>query len=256
MAGLRLTQLRAHLNALALSRESRLAPARVCYSCTRAGPLFPGRACFLPAKMAMRKLLLLFLLPALCIPLYILTQGKTIKRKADRTLASVTSVLPVDQGKLTKVILKIFRENKPSSKKLARFALTQVGEENFPAEYQLAHYNAEESIARYLSIPPERRKLDFYLYDFSDADNQDSYWLSEYYEGNKPAPFRCNFIIHLEPQGGGTLVEIFEFAPRVWVGKKFAIDRHGPGQRLDIRDVAPTTSDRVELLDLLKEAAR
>lgn len=51
-----------------------------------------------------------------------------------------------------------------------------------------------------------------------------------------------------------TKVEIFEFAPRVWVGKKFGFQGHGLGYRLDIRKVDPTTSDRVDLLALLKEA--
>ena len=205
----------------------------------------------------MRKVLFVLVLGALCIPLYTFTQVKEIKRKPDRNLEVVKTVLPVDQSTFMKTVIELFRDKKPGPPaKFSRFSLSQVGEENFPADYQLAHYK-EESINRYLAIAPDRRKLDFYLYDFSDADNRQSYWASEYYVGDEPALFRCNFLIHHEPEDSArTNVEVFEFTPRVWVGKKFAFDRHGPGRRLDIRTVSPTTSDRVELLDALKEAVR
>jgi hypothetical protein len=205
----------------------------------------------------MRKLLFVIVLGALCIPLYTFTQVKQIKRKPDGNLEMIQTVLPVDQSTFMKTVIKLFREKKSGPPtKFSRFSLSQVGEENFPADYQLAHYK-EESINRYLAIAPDRRKLDFYLYDFSDADDRQSYWASEYYVGAEPAPFRCNFLIHHEPEDSArTKVEIFEFTPRVWVGEKFTVDRHGPGRRLDIRTVSPTTSDRVELLDVLKAAVR
>lgn len=156
---------------------------------------------------------------------------------------------------MIKAIIRMFRDGKPPpTGKFSHFSLAQVGEEQFPAEYQLGNYQEDELLRRYLSIDVARRRLDFYLYDFSDADNPKDYWTSEYYRGSEPVLFRCNFIIHHEPEGAGhTKVEIFEFAPRVWVGKKFGLERHGPGFYLDIRKVAPTTSDRVELLALLEE---
>lgn len=205
----------------------------------------------------MRKLLFVVVLGALCIPVYIFSQTKQIKRRAGGNLEALQTVLPVDQSTFMKAVIRIFREKRPGPPaKFSRFSLSEGGDEKFPADYQLAHYN-EESINRYLSIAPERRKLDFYLYDFSDADNRESYWTSEYYLGDDPAPFRCNFIIHHEAEDTTrTKVEVYEFTPRVWVGDKFTVDRHGPGRRLDIRTVAPTVSDRIQLLDLLKEAVR
>jgi len=206
----------------------------------------------------MRKVLLLLLLSVIGVSLYAFTQRKPLHRKDNLKLKTVSSVFAMDQETLAQNIVRVFRHKRlPTDNKFSRFTLAQAGDEKFPAEYQLTHYKDDESVARYLSIPLERRKLDFYLYDYSDADKPTSYWASEYYQGDEPTLFRCNFIIHHEPDGkGGTLVEIFEFAPRVWVGKKFGFEAHGPGYYLDIRDVAPTTSDRVELLDLLKETTR
>ena len=204
----------------------------------------------------MRKLLLALLFAAFCLSLYALVQVKRIKRKTSLNLATVSSIFAVDQKELMKAVIKMFRDGQsPPTGKFSHFSLAQVGEEQFPAGYQLRNYQDDDSLRRYLSIDVARRQLDFYLYDFSDADNREDYWTSDYYRGSKPVPFRCNFIIHHEPEGAGhTKVEIFEFAPRIWVGKKFGFGRHGPGFSLDIRKVNPTTSDRVDLLALLKGA--
>jgi hypothetical protein len=206
--------------------------------------------------MAMRKVLLALLLVGFCLSLYAFTHLKRIRRQTNLNLASVSAIFPVDQNGVTKAIIKMFREGKPPpTGKFSHFSLAQVGEEQFPADYQLSNHQEDESMRRYVSIDPARRRLDFYLYDFSDADDRKDYWMSDYYRGSDPVPFRCNFIIHHEPEGPDhTKVEIFEFAPRVWVGKKFGLGPHGPGYYLDIRNVDPTTSDRVELLALLKEA--
>lgn len=204
----------------------------------------------------MRKLIFALLLAALCLTVYSVTHVKRIKRKTNLNLAEVSSILPVDQNEVIKAITRMFRDGKPPLPgKFSRFLLAQVGEEQFPADYQLSHYQDDELLRRYLSIDSARRRLDFYLYDFSDADNHNDYWTSDYYRGSEPVPFRCNFIIHHEPEGTGhTKVEIFEVAPRIWVGKKFGLERHGPGFYLDIRKVDPTTFDRVDLLALVKEA--
>ena len=209
-------------------------------------------------EVFMRKLLLMLLVSAIAVSLYVYVQGKRIERKTDAKLAGTSAVLPVDQGKFIKAVTKAFGENKPQpSNKFSRFSLAQPGQEQFPGEYQLTYYGSEESIARYRSIALERRRLDFYLYDFSDEDNHGSYWESEYYRGQERLPFRCNFIIHHEPEGStATRVEVFELAPRVWAGKRLAFGRHGPGYIVDIRNVAPTTSDRVEVLDLIKKATQ
>jgi hypothetical protein len=203
----------------------------------------------------MRKVLLALLLAAFCLSLYAFMHQKRIRRRTNLNLASVSAIFPVDQNGVTKAIIKMFRDGKPPpTGKFSHFSLVQVGEEQFPADYQLSHYQDDQLLRRYVSIDVARRRLDFYLYDFSDADNHNDYWTSDYYRGSEPVPFRCNFIIHHEPEGSGhTKVEIFEVAPRIWVGKKFGLERHGPGFYLDIRKVDPTTSDRVDLLGILKE---
>ena len=204
----------------------------------------------------MRKIFLALLLSAFCLSLYALTHVKRITIKTNLNFASVSSILPVYQNSVIKAIIRMFRDGKPPpTGKFSHFSLAQVGEEQFPAYYQLNNYQEDELLRRYLSIDVARRRLDFYLYDFSDDDNPKDYWTSEYYSGSEPVHFRCNFIIHHEPEGAGhTKVEIFEFAPRVWVGKKFGLERHGLGYHLDIRKVAPTTSDRVDLLALIEGA--
>jgi hypothetical protein len=204
----------------------------------------------------MRKVLLALLLAAFCLSLYAFMHVKRIKRKTNLNFATVSSILAVDQKEVVKAIIKMFREGKPPpTGKFSHFSLAQVGEEQFPADYQLSGHRDDESLRRYVSIDVARRRLDFYLYDFSDADDRKDYWTSDYYRGSEPVPFRCNFIIHHEPEGAEhTKVEIFEFAPRVWVGKKFGFERHGPGFYLDIRKVDATTSDCVDLLALLKRA--
>lgn len=209
-------------------------------------------------EMVMRKLFILLLLSAIGISLLAYSQRKRIQRKDPSTSGTVSSVLPVDQAKLMEAVIRAFRENKPAAPdKFSRFSLTQPGEEAFPPEYELESYKDDRSLARYRSIDLAKRQRDFYLYDFSDLENHGSYWVSEYYQGNDPLPFRCNFLIHHEPEGpAATRVEIFELAPRVWAGKRFAFDRHGPHYMVDIRNVEPTTSDRVEVLDLIKKATR
>jgi hypothetical protein len=204
----------------------------------------------------MRKIFLALLLAAFCLSLYALTHVKRIKRKTNLDFAPVSSIVPVDQNTVTKAIIGMFRDAKPPpTGKFSHFSLAQVGEEQFPADYQLSSYQDDQSLQRYLSIDVASRRLDFYLYDFSDADNRNDYWTSDYYRGSEPVLFRCNFIIHHEPEGAGhTKLEIFEYAPRVWVGKKFGFERHGPGFYLDIRKVAPTTSDRVDLLTFVEAA--
>jgi hypothetical protein len=205
----------------------------------------------------MRKLLLAILLAACCLPLYTFTQVSRIRKNGAPGTAPVEAVLPVSQDELARAVVKTFREPRPPTGKFSRFSLARAGEENFPDDHQLRNYRDEESMRRYLSLAPAHRQSDFYLYEFSDADERQSYWASEYYSGGEPLPFRCNFIIHHEPpEEGHTRVEIFEFAPRVWAGKKFGFERHGPGYYLNIRNVEPTTSDRVELLELIKEAVR
>jgi hypothetical protein len=108
----------------------------------------------------------------------------------------------------------------------------------------LANKGVDRFIPRYFSIRPDGRSNDSYLHEPSG----DYYRQSEYYYGQRPAKFRCAFIIHLEPEGDSrTLVEIFESPPAIWVGEKFGFSTHGITPRAfhDIRFVEPTTADRL-----------
>ena len=79
-------------------------------------------------------------------------------------------------------------------------------------------------------------------------------WRSEYETAAGPTKFRCGFILHFE-QGRplSTEVQVYEKTPQVWVGERWAFSRHriGFGKVRDIRFVAPTVKDRLDLLDAL-----
>jgi hypothetical protein len=142
--------------------------------------------------------------------------------------------------------------------RFCEFSIARPTDEYFPRDYQIQRYAGNDPrLQNYVASSSALRKDDFYLYDFSDADNPASYWTSEYYFKGAPAKFRCDFIIHLEAEREtSTTIEVLEYAPRVWLGEKFGLGRHGPGTYLDIRDVAPTMTEVIELSNLIKEALR
>jgi hypothetical protein len=112
----------------------------------------------------------------------------------------------------------------------------------------LAHSDHNLALRRYLEVRSDLRKNDFYLLPPTDF-----YWpSSEYVYRGKPAPFACGFIVHLQATGSSmTRVEVIETLPLVKIGRRLGISAHtGPLPWFfdDIRPVAPTTEDRLELL--------
>jgi hypothetical protein len=146
-----------------------------------------------------------------------------------------------------------------SSSKFANFELHRASDPIFPDDYQLRYASeGNPGLARYVSIDPAARRWDFYLTPPSvgppdSSGNTDYYWESEYQYQGQPVKFRCNFIIHLEPQAGSaTKISILETQPEIWIGRKFDMLGHGgPGLYRDIRLVEPTNTDRAELLDFI-----
>ncbi len=126
----------------------------------------------------------------------------------------------------------------------------------FPEDYQIQHWSKTDPYLRpYAAVPKDQRKNDFYLYE----PTADYYWFSDYYYNDAPAKFRCAFIIHLEPTGGnGTNIAVFEYLPTIWVGERFGFSAHaiGPTSLHDIRFVQSSSSDRIRLLDKIREAVR
>jgi hypothetical protein len=104
------------------------------------------------------------------------------------------------------------------------------------------------ALERFLSLPSEAWNRDLYVWGLGEY-----YWYSEYQAGGKPVRFNTAFIVHLEPTPeGGTRVEVIEYLPVVWPGEVFRLcGRAGPNTYHDIRQVAPTTSDRIEMLNLV-----
>jgi hypothetical protein len=125
----------------------------------------------------------------------------------------------------------------------------------FPSDEEIhLDRGVDAFVERYVSIPPQLRVQDFYLYE----PIGDYYWESEYFYNGRPAQFRSSFLIHIEPAGNSsTRVEIFEYQPTIWVGEYLGMSAHAvlPTMLHDIRFVESTTADRKNLLALIQATA-
>jgi hypothetical protein len=181
-------------------------------------------------------------------------QFKRIEKKTVSDLQPVDALLPRDADAVAQAIQRTLgAKDQPLNNKFDHFRLAKPGDLYFPDDTQMQVYARKDPLLRaYLTLNPALKKNDFSLVAYSDY-----YWSSEYYYGNEPAKFRCNFIIHLAPKDNAhTKIEILEYEPRIWVGKKVGFSAHTgplPGVFYDIRDVRPTTTDRIDLLDLIQK---
>jgi hypothetical protein len=188
------------------------------------------------------------------------TQGNKLEKRPSATVSSVDLVVPVALNVTREIINQSFNQGSdlgrnianrfPAESKFHRFYL--YGNDRIPSETQLRERSTlDASIRRYLEIDSMLRKDDLFLSEPSG----DYYWHTEYYLNGESAKFKCEFIIHLEQTGSSqTKIEVLEYFPRVWAGKKFvALGHSGPGYYQDIRDVEPTTADRVEVLKIVEK---
>ena len=194
--------------------------------------------------------------------------GARVERQAAESRPFVETTLPGDVAAVTAALRAFFNDGQvppprrnrfPEDDKLSAFVLYPReappgrGLVPLPDDVNLrANSRDDPAMARYLALPPERRKDDLFLYHPLDV-----FWPSEYRAGGRPAPFTCHFILHLEPDGPGrTRLEVLEFAPLVNAGRKLAPEAHGVGLGRvdDLRPVPPTTRDRIELLERIRGA--
>lgn len=202
--------------------------------------------------------------------------------------ASVTAILPVDVTAAEALVGAVFnnwsdfdrqgragafRNKFPAGNQWSHFFLFRRDTPGtvFPPDDEILLDRGNDSfVERYTRIPAEERSRDFYLYE----PTGDYYWPSEYFYKGQPAPFRCAFLIHLEPAGersavpgsvslpiGGpamTTFEIFEYQPIIWVGEYLGLTAHsiGPAMLHDIRPVEETTADRQAVVAMLQTAAK
>jgi hypothetical protein len=180
-----------------------------------------------------------------------------VEHRGGQEVAAATANVPGDPEAVRAALASALGgEKRALPEKWKRFKLARAGDDYFPRDDQLAHEQGDEALARYLERPAAARRGDLFFYDFSDADDPNGYWPSEYYAEGRQIPFRSNFLIALQPSADGkTAVEVLEVSPRVWVGSKFSFEAHGPGFHLDIRNVPPTNADRVELLRAIRTIA-
>ncbi len=174
----------------------------------------------------------------------------TVPRSIE-TIAATVRLMFNDEGDLNRGTHKLPREDL-----FDKFYLYPYGHPLFPDDFQIQYWvKIDPYIRPYASVPKDKRKNDFYLYE----PTADYYWSSDYYYNDAPAKFRCAFIIHLEPEANGsTKLAVFEYLPTIWVGERFGFSAHGigPTSLHDIRVVESTSSDRVRLLDKIREDVR
>jgi hypothetical protein len=106
-------------------------------------------------------------------------------------------------------------------------------------------------VKRYMAIEEKLRHDDLFL----RIPGNDKWWKSEeYFMNDRPVDYRCNFILHLQPQTStSTRIEVFGFQSIAWVGEKLS-GGHGvlPGKVHDLRSVPPALTDKAALAALIK----
>lgn len=141
----------------------------------------------------------------------------------------------------------------PGFPALDLFLVAPHGDPIFPDDGSI-RVNLDRSpwMETYLALPENARAQDIYLYAVTDL-----FWPSDYIYEGKPAKFYSDFIIHIEATSEtATQVEVFEFLPRIWVGKSFQLGAHGPCMCRDQRWVAQTKGDRVAVIQEIQDAIR
>ncbi len=175
---------------------------------------------------------------------------KRIEHREAAHARPVETVLPVSMDKLAAQIRsKQFLQGTPYE----GFQVFSTADPVFPDAFQLrASAASDPELKRYANLPDVARKNDFYVATFLDA-----YWPSTYFYNGVPAKFSCKFVLHLEPAGDQTKIEVFEYQPEIWVGREFVLlGHHGPDFYYDIRSVEPTAQDRVRILDRITSASK
>ena len=189
---------------------------------------------------------------------------KRLQKTAGRNVDFTEVILPVNKQtavrKIAAISYGIAGLNRGVTLK-GKFASFWLSASHDPSsaddDYQLrAHSSDNPALQRYLQLSPESRRDDFNLFTPSDF-----YWpSSEYTYRGKPAQFTCYFIIHLEDAGNSTTkLEVIETSPVVKIGERLGLSAHSepfPQFFYDIRQVAPTTEDRQELLEALEQTIK
>jgi hypothetical protein len=186
---------------------------------------------------------------------------KQIRRTVVKDFPFTEVLLPVDEqtaikkiGALSYGVAGVNRGVKLKGQFAKFWLFDSHTSEHTSDDYQLrAHSAGNPALQRYVELSPDLRENDFFLL----LPATDFYWpSSEYVYRGKPALFACGFIIHVQDvAGSATKLEVIETSPLVKIGKRIGVSAHtGPLPQLfdDIRSVAPTTEDRLELLQELE----
>jgi len=180
-----------------------------------------------------------------------LAGGGTIERHVDAR-DHVVGVVPLPLADAHRLLAERLPATVRSDAAFAGLSMAAAGDAIVPDADQLRLRAADDpALAAYAQLPPAARSQDFYLFDLSDR----SWQTAEYTRDSAPLRFKTDFIVHLEGGEGGTAVEVIEYLPRLLLGKTFRLrGHHGPDFYQDIRFVAPTTQDRVHLLEIVRRA--
>lgn len=192
----------------------------------------------------------LILVVVLVVAVLLYPRTKHIEhRSADRSSTRLSGLVSVDVLTLNRRIRKIFDSDR--SRLTPPFDNFIIGAD-LPDSIQLrAFAKLDPFLAAYAGTTEAARQYDVYVYDPLTR-----FWASsEYYYRGVPAPFLAKFIVHLTPVlENETSMDILEFQPQIQVGKYFGWSAHtglAPGLLDDLRWVAPSTTERKQLLEML-----
>jgi hypothetical protein len=174
--------------------------------------------------------------------------GERVVRRGASQQRVVSRTYPLELATFRERILEKFREVPDAAAPFRRMLVIELKAPNYPPDWVTSWLDAGNFLDPYKRISASDRAQDLLI----EEPTGDRYWNSEYETAAGVVKFRCGFIVHLEQQGPrSTEVQVYEKAPEVWVGERWALLHHGIGigRIHDIREAEPTVKDRLDLLN-------
>lgn len=203
------------------------------------------------------------LLLALSLLAFQACQSKKIERRGGKIVDATTIVVPYDLKTTEQSLLRAAGMRHLPKDEFPAGSFTVPGMGSFPLypldpvrqRLGLEQINSKQhrprnpSLERFVKAAPNSHGKCYVMMGASDMK-----WTSEFYVDGSPAPFSCSYLLELKPIGqSATSLEVFEIRPFIEAGTIWTI---GPSLGFvtlqDRRDVSPTTSDRLAVLEFLK----
>jgi len=153
--------------------------------------------------------------------------------------------VPMPPPLAQQAVLRAVGQISPQSEEHRRYRMAlPYGAPLFPPDADLANPPLSATLSGWLALPAAQRRHDVLL-----TPDIDHYWPAE---GRQ---FSCQFILHLEADGGGTRLTVLQVRPTEYAGKRFELlGRTGPGRYMQLRPTAPSAQAEAELRSFLSAA--